>query len=219
LSPLAKIAVGLILGIGLSACAGPLTQLNFNAAEIVRSPGFTHRDLEEGKVGILSATGTDGYRRVLGDSFSKALRLTHPEIPQVPPHEAIGMINRANLADDYAMMIWDYETSGILRKETLRRIGEALEIRYFIQLSLLEYSQDTSTRISAFGIRFLETRSSTLRVFAQIWDTSSGSIVWEGSSEVTLAGEDVRAKPITFEEVATRAWAELIKKLPGPPPS
>ncbi len=210
----AMIAAVLILCIGLSACAGPLTQFNFNAAEIVRSPGFTHRDLEEMKIGILSSTGTDGYRRVLGNSFSKALQLTHPEIPQVPPHEAIGLINHANLADDYALMIWDYETSGILRKETLRRVGEALQVRYFIQLSLLQYVQDTSTRFSVLGIRFLETRSSTLRVFAQIWDTQSGNIVWEASSEVTLAGEDVRAKPISFEEVATRAWAELIKQLP-----
>jgi hypothetical protein len=209
-----KTAAGLILCIGLSACAGPLSQFHFNAFELERTPGFTHQNLEDLKIGILSATGPDGYRRVLGDSFSKALRLTHPEIPQVPPQEATGLLNRDNLADEYTNMLRDYETSGILRKESLKRIGESLGVRYLIQLSLLQYSQENSTRFSVLGIRFLETRSSTLRVFAQIWDTSSGAIVWEGSSEVTLAGEDVREKPIAFEEVATRAWAELIKQLP-----
>jgi hypothetical protein len=210
----AMIAAGLILCIGLSACAGPLTQFHFNAFELDRSAGFSHQNLEDRKIGILSATGPDGYRRVLGDSFSKALRLTHPEIPQVPPQEATGFLNRDNLADEYTHMLRDYETSGILRKESLTTIGKSLGVGYLIQLSLLQYSQDTSTRFSILGIRFLETRSSTLRVFAQIWDTSSGAIVWEGSSEVTLAGEDLREKPIPFEEVATRAWAELIKKLP-----
>ncbi|HUK57353.1 MAG TPA: hypothetical protein VLY20_11920 [Nitrospiria bacterium] len=208
-----KIFPGITLCIGLAACAGPLTQFHSNAMELERAPRFTHQNLEDRKVGIVSATGGNGYRRVLGDPFAKALRTIHPEIPQIPPQEAIGLLNRANLADEYTNMIRDYETSGILRKESLNRIGEALGVGYLIQLSLLQYTQDTSTRFSFLGIRFLETRSSTLRVFAQIWDVRSGEVAWEASSEVTLAGEDVRERPITFEEVATRAWQELIKQL------
>ncbi|MBI3596996.1 MAG: hypothetical protein HY203_07590 [Nitrospirae bacterium] len=208
-----KILTGIILCVGLTACAGPLTQFNFNATELQRVPDFTHQNLVDQKIGILSATGGDGYRRVLADSFSKALSTVRPEIPQLTPQKAIGLLNRANLADEYTNMIRDYETSGVLRKESLSRIGEALGVGYLIQLSLLQYTQDTSTRFSFLGIRFLETRSSTLRVFAQIWDVRSGEIVWEASSEVTLAGEDVREKPIAFEEVATRAWQELIKQL------
>lgn len=33
-------------------------------------------------------------------------------------------------------------------------------------------------------------------------------------SEVTLAGENVREKPIPFEEVATRVWQELKNSCP-----
>ncbi|HEY5594766.1 MAG TPA: hypothetical protein VIL61_06370 [Nitrospiria bacterium] len=209
-----KTAAGLILCIGLSACAGPLSQFSVKAFELQRAPNFTHQNLEEMKIGILSASGGDGYRRVLSDSFSKALRLIHPDIPQVPPQEALSLLNGADLADEYSNMLWDYETSGILRKASLKRIGEAMGVRYLIQLSLLQYTQDTSTRFSGLGIRFIQTRSSTLRVFGQIWDTSTGAIVWEGASEVTLAGENVREKPIPFEEVATRVWQELIKQLP-----
>ncbi|MBI3610227.1 MAG: hypothetical protein HY204_05945 [Nitrospirae bacterium] len=209
-----RILTGIVLCIGLAACAGPLSQFHFNAFELGRTPGFTHQNLEDLKIGILSATGGNAYRRVLSDSFSKALLQIHPEIPQVPPQEALSLLNRADLADEYTNMLRDYETSGILRKESLNRIGETLGVRYLIQLSLLQYTQDTSTRVSVFGVRFLETRSSTLRVFAQIWDAASGGIVWEGSSSVTVAGEDVREKPIPFEEVATRAWQELIKQLP-----
>jgi hypothetical protein len=111
-------------------------------------------------------------------------------------------------------MVRTYEISGILRKTSQQKIGRALDVRYLIQVSLLQFSQDTATRFSFLGIRFLQTRSSSLRVFAQIWDVSSGAIVWEGSSSATVAGEDVREKPIPFEEVAKRAWEELLKKLP-----
>jgi hypothetical protein len=214
---MAKRVVGFVLLIGLSACAGPLSQFNFTAIELQRSKSFTHQNLEQQKVGILSAVGGDRsyeYRRVLGDSFSKALQQIHPEIPQVSPQETLSLLNRDDLADEYTGMVRDYETSGILRKTGLKKIGQALGVGYLIQLSLLQYTQDTSNRFSILGIRFVQTRSSTLRVFGQIWDAATGEIVWEGSSSATLAGEDVREKPIAFEEVATRAWQELIKQLP-----
>lgn len=209
-----KVLTGIALFLGLAACAGPLSQFNFTAAELQRIPEFTHQNLEDEKIGILSATGDNSYRRVLGDSLSKALRQIHPNIPQVPPQQALSVLNGAGLAGEYAKMLREYETSGILRKTSLQRIGKALGVRYLIQMSLLQYTQDTSTRFSVLGIRFVQTRSSTLRVFAQIWDATTGGIVWEGSSSVTLAGEDVREKPIPFEDVATRAWSELIKRLP-----
>jgi hypothetical protein len=212
-----KNLAGVLLSIGLTACAGPLSQINFTAVELQRSPDFTHRKLEEGKTAILSAVAVDvfhEYRRVLADSFSKALHDTYPDIPQIPPQETLSLLNNADLTDEYTDMIRTYEISGILRKTSQKKIGRALDVRYLIQVSLLQYSQDTATRFSFLGIRFLQTRSSFLRVFAQIWDIPSGAIVWEGSSSATLAGEDVREKPIPFEAVATRAWQELLKQLP-----
>lgn len=214
---MAKVIIGIVIFFGLTACSSTLKQFNFTAAQLQRSPDFTRQNMEKDKVAILSAVAVDilhEYRRVLGDSFSKALRETYPDIPQISPQETLSLLNRADLADEYTDMIRNYEISGIFRKSSLTKIGKALEVRYLIQVSLLQYSQNTATRFSFLGIRFLQTRSSTLRVFAQIWDVSSGGIAWEGSSSATLAGEDVREKPIPFEEVATRAWQELLKQLP-----
>jgi hypothetical protein len=212
-----RFIVGITICFGLTACSGPLTQFNFTAAELQRSPNFSHTELEEGKVAILSAVAVDvyhEYRRVLGDSFSKALRQTYPDIPQIPPQKTLSLLNRADLADEYIAMIRGYENAGILGKSSLKRFSQVLGVQYMIQVSLLQYTQDTATRFSLLGLRLFQTRSSTLRVFAQIWDASTGGIVWEGSSSATIAGENVSEKPIPFEEVATRAWEELIKKLP-----
>jgi len=209
--------VGIGICLGLAGCAGPLTQFNFTAAELQRLPTFTHTELEKGRVAILSAVAVDvyhEYRRVLGDSFSKALRQIYPAIPQISPQETLSLLNRAGFADEYIAMVRGYESAGILGKSSLERFSHALGVRYMIQVSLLQYTQDTATRFSILGLRLFQTRSSTLRVFAQIWDASTGGIVWEGSSSATIAGENVSEKPIPFEEVATRAWEELIKKMP-----
>jgi len=121
-----KILTGTLLCIGLTACAGPLSQFNFTAVELQRSPDFTHLNLTEGKVAILSAVAVDvfhEYRRVLADSFSKALRQTYPDIPQLPPQETLSLLNHADLADEYTDMIRAYEISGILRKTSQKKLA------------------------------------------------------------------------------------------------
>jgi len=202
------------IGISIAGCAGPLKQFTYQASELSRSADFTRQNLLSTKMGILSATGVENYRLIIGDSLAKALKELDPKVALVDPNQAVNLINRADLAQDYTLMLREYETSGILRKGILKRVSQALGVRYLILPNLLEYRRDTSTRISVLGVRFVQTRSSTLRVLAQIWDAETGGIVWEGSAEVTLAGEDIREKPIPFEEVALLAWKELIKKLP-----
>ena len=122
-----KILLGTLLCIGLTACAGPLSQFNFTAVELQRSPNFTHRNLEEGKAAILSAVAVDvyhEYRRVLADSFSKALRDTYPDIHQIPPQETLSLLNHADLADDHP----DHRTQGV-PADNLHGCGSQRSIR------------------------------------------------------------------------------------------
>jgi hypothetical protein len=214
-----KVSIG-STGLGLSllilavGCAGPLKQITHQASELSRSPAFTRESLVSSKVGILTATGVENYRLVIGDPLAMALKETEPNIQLSNMDETLTLINQAHLSREYTEMLRDYKVSGILQKEMLNRIHQVVNARYLILPTLLEYRRDTSTRISILGIRFVETRSSTLRVFAQIWNAETGDIVWEGSSQATVAGEDIREKPIPFEEVALLAWSELFKKLP-----
>lgn len=202
------------ISIVTAGCAGPLKQFTYQASELSKSADFARQNLLFARVGILTATGVENYRLVIGDSLAKALQELEPQIAIVDPDQALSLINWADLSEDYTQMLREHQISGILRKGILNRIGRALDVRYLILPNLLEYTRDTSTRVSILGVRFVQTRSSTLRVLAQIWDAEMGSIVWEGTAEVTLAGEDIREKPIPFEEVALLAWKELIKKLP-----
>jgi hypothetical protein len=207
------IVVALFLASMAGGCAGPLKQVTYQASEQSRSPDFSRNDFLSSKVGILTATGVENYRLIIGYSLAKALLEINPDLELVPPNRAINLINGAGLDQDYRRMLSDYHTTGILSRETLNRVGEALGVDYLILPNLIQFRQDTSTRVAILGIRFMQTRSSSLLVLAEIWNRHSGSLVWEGSAGVTLAGEDVREKPIPFDQVALLAWRELIKAL------
>ncbi len=79
------------------------------------------------------------------------------------------------------------------------------------------FRQMMSGRLSLFGFRLFQTRTSLLRPTIQLWDTRTGRIAWESSGEATLAAEDVREVRIPFEDIAEHLWERLLKGLhPNP---
>jgi hypothetical protein len=89
-------------------------------------------------------------------------------------------------------MFSEYEKTGILERDTLERIGNAAGVRYVAKLNLGNFEQSTSGRAKILGVRFLDTRTATIRVHLEIWDTDSGAIVWQGNEELTFAEEGIR---------------------------
>jgi hypothetical protein len=75
------------------------------------------------------------------------------------------------------------------------------------------FRQILTTRLRFFGLRIFLTRVTNLRLSLQLWDTQSGAIVWEGSGEGTMAGEDVRDVLIPFGDIAKTLWEEILKNL------
>ena len=204
--------------IGLSlltvSCASPLKQVTRQASELSRSEQFTREDLLSSSIGILTATGVKNYRLIIGNSLATALQELDAQWSITPSNQTINLINRADLGMEYSQMLEEYQISSILEKRTLQKISKALDVQYLILPNLLGYDRRTATRISVFGVRFVHTRSSTLRIMAQIWNGQTGDMVWEGSAEVTLANEDIREKLISFDEISLLAWKTLIEKLP-----
>jgi hypothetical protein len=96
----------------------------------------------------------------------------------------------------------------------LKKVGNALNVRYVAQPRLLSFTETTYSRFSFLGLSLISTRETTVKIFLQVWDVSTGNIVWEGSGQATIAVEAMRAKPVTFEEVAETASFSLMKKLP-----
>ncbi len=205
----------LCLSLTLVACSGPLKQVNISGTELYRVKGTNVDFLNS--LGFLTTvvagnSGLKEYRNIVSDLLERTF------IERVNPHiltsrEALNLINQANLTKEYARLIKQYEVTGILDREILRELKDILKVKYIAQPRLSYFTERAYSRLTAFGLALVSTRETTVKISLQIWDAEKGLILWEGSGEAIIAVEAMRAKHVTFEEVAAAACEGLIEKL------
>lgn len=208
-------AIFVVLLLIINGCSGPLKQASQFSKELYRAGQID--DLRSSTIGFLATAVAQGnglgeYKSILSDIIEKNFREEQPEIKILTSREILNHINRADLAGEYAGMIEGYNLTGILDRKTLEKIGNVIEVKYIAQPRLSSFNEKTSARLIAFGLSLISTRETTVNISLQIWDTRTGSIVWEGSGQATIAVEAMRAKPVSFEDVAEVASRSLVKK-------
>jgi len=166
-------------------------------------------------IGVLTPsapTGQEADRQALADALGDILEQnTDARVVTLPA--MLSAINHAELARPYSEMFDEYDQTGLLARDVLRKIGEAADVRYVAKLNLGNFEQATSGRAKLFGVRFLDTRTANIRVHLELWDTQTGGIVWQGNEELTFAEEGVREKPVTFQQVARLASDRLVAQV------
>ena len=161
-----------------------------------------------------SVTGQEEDKQALALAFTEALKLARPELRVVPLPATLSAINRANLAGEYRQMFEDYRLTGIFCRETLRKVSEVTGARYLAQLKLGGFRQESKNRWGTLGIRMLETKTTTLRLYLQIWDGENGSVAWEGAQELSSSHETLQEDAISFKTAVEQSAAELLASLP-----
>jgi len=201
-------------------------QQTANARELYCEPGFRWESLEEGGVTFLAArvnTGQETYGPSLIQGLVDSMQTNLPNQKIVHPNLAVNRVSKAGLSHAYATMLAEHSETNILPPATLRKVGKAVQARYFALPVLVSFREDQSSRLSAFGVQAARTASATARLQLQIWDAQAGRIVWEGRSDVTLAREMLREGPIRFDEIIQVTWANLLRQIPSdmtiPPPT
>ncbi|MBI3562927.1 MAG: hypothetical protein HY080_14550 [Gammaproteobacteria bacterium] len=159
-------------------------------------------------------TGQEEDKQALALGFSEVLRAQRPEICYVSLPETLGVINRANLSDAYRDMYDEYRNTGILKKEVLAKIAEQLHVRYFLQLKLANFKQDSSSRFGFFGFRLVDTKFANIRLFVQIWDAQTGTIAFEAIQELNYADDTSEERPVSFATIVEETARRVITKLP-----
>jgi hypothetical protein len=206
----------------LSACYTPpegglLMQRAVDARELYREQGFGLDSLRSGGVTILTARvsfGSETISHSLGQGLVDSMQALAGEA-LIHPNLAASRLNEAQLTQVYAEMLADYDETNILGREGLRRISDAVQVRYFAMPILVGFSEDASTRLSVFGFRVGRTASANARFQLQIWDSQSGHIVWQGLSDLTLGQDTLREERIRFEDVVRATWDSLVAKIPA----
>lgn len=213
----ARVACLLGAAVALAAC-GVTDQLRYEGQQSNLS--LAADDLERHGVGFLTpaaATGREADKQALAQAFASALAAARPGVKVVPLPAVLSEVNAADLDQQYKRMYRDYLETGILEGSVLKRIGEISGARYLAQLSLAEFQQQSRGRFSLLGLRMVDTKQASLRVFLQLWDSETGGVAWEGSGELNYAYESAAENPTPFLEASGLAAGRLYQDLPGAP--
>lgn len=207
-------AVGLALVI-TGCSASPQVQRSLRYEAVTLQLG----DLERDGLAFItpsSVTGQEQDRQGVAFLFAQVLEEERPEIPVATLADTLGQINQSGLQAEYKDMFEFYDVTGILPGDTLAKISDVTGKRYVAMLKLASYEKDSSGRLRIVGIRFLTTKSATLRLFYQIWDSETGGIAWEANQEMTVAYDTVAEVVVTFETMVQYIARDVIARLPRP---
>jgi len=222
-----RAGMALILLVPLAGCAMTgVRQRAVSAHEVYRHPASFHRgDLVEGGVTVLAPQLNVG-QQAMGQVFLESLlgsldrHLRPPdgdEVGLVHPYRVARTLNRADLTGEYARMMQQYGRTGILRGELLNRFRDSVGVRYFALPILMNFQEKEYPRLTPFGFRMINTARATARFQLQVWDSRTQQIVWEGTSDLTLARDTFLEQPIRFSEIVSETWDALIQKMPEEP--
>ncbi len=220
-------AACLVLLILLSGCAMTgVRQRAVSAHEVYKHPASFHRGkLVKHGVTVLAPQLNVG-QKAMGQVFLESLlesmdRRLDPagknQVGLIHPYRITRSINGDNLTADYARMIQQYNHTGILRGDVLTRLHETAGVRYFALPILMNFQEKDYPRLTPFGFRMINTARATARFQLQIWDSRTQRIVWEGTSDLTMARDTFLEEPIRFSEIVSETWDALIEKMPDSP--
>lgn len=159
-------------------------------------------------------TGMEEDKQYLALTFSHALKKLRPELKIADLSFALGIINKSNYSEQYAAMYKGYRSTGIFNKSTLKRIGELTDNRYVCQLKLSHFKSEAQGRWGLLGLAISDTEKANLRMFVQIWDSHTGTIVWEAAQEITYAYDTTSEDSVTFERMIRLAAKDIATNLP-----
>ncbi len=161
-----------------------------------------------------TVTGQEQEKQAVAFTFADVIKRDRQGLRVVTLAETLSAINKAGLADAYKRMYDDYRDTGLLSRDVLKQIGAATGVRYLAQLKLQGFGQGAKERFGALGVRIVETQYAHVRLFFQIWDSSDGSIAWEGMQEMRISQDTVTEEPVMLRTVLERTAQDLIAKMP-----
>ncbi len=164
-----------------------------------------------------TVTGQEEEKQAVAITFSEVLYRERHDIPIRTLPQTLSAVNQSGLDEEYRQMFEDYRSTGLFRQESLKKISSATGMRYLGQLKLSGFTQGSDGRLGVFGLRIVNTKQASIRLFFQIWDSADGSIAWEGFNEFQYAMDTPLEETVTLQKVLEQASVRLIDRLPKGP--
>jgi hypothetical protein len=203
--------VAALLAVGLALLLSGCASQKFQAINL-RS-----EDLRTGGIAFItpsSVTGQEEDKQALALAFNEVLQNLRPDLRIVPLPQTLSAVNRTGLTREYRQMFEDYRLTGIFDREALQKVAGVTKTRYLAQLKLGAFKQESKSRFGMLGLRVLETKTSTIRLFLQIWDSNDGSVAWEGAQESTVSHESMAEEYVSMKNIVQESARDLVAHLP-----
>ena len=215
---LGLLAIGLALL--LNACANQQlqtkTQQSIPTTQVL-TIDLQSEDLRKGGIALItpsSITGQEEDKQALALTFTEVLLTMRPDLSVMALPQTLSAVNREGLTREYRQMFEDYRLTGIFDRETLQKVAKVTKVRYLAQLKLGAFRQESKSRFGMLGLRVLETKTSTIRLFLQIWDSQDGSVAWEGAQESTVSHESLAEEYVSMKSIVQESARDLVAHLP-----
>ncbi|BFU96496.1 MAG: protein of unknown function [Nitrospira sp.] len=204
-----------VLLLCLAGCPGSVYLWEVRTESTRKPSEFSVAVLKREPVGIfeaLTSPGLHGNEVGLALSLKRVVERVSPTMNLVPPIEVASRINRQGLTPEYTRMRMDYEQSNILDRDPLKKIGQALGVRYVLQPRLAAFTQTLYDRwkVPALEINVIRIRSSIIRLSLQIWDTETGDLVWASTAEGSFQEEALSEDPVYLREAGRITWGSIV---------
>lgn len=175
--------------------------------------GFS-ADKPESRIYVLPAqvnTGYEQYGKVASGSLAKALDGSGNGFKVLSFSDFANRLNETDMHQEYSGMMDFYQKYGLFKKADLENIGCSFGIDYFIIPSVLDIKRWNENRVSAVGVKFINTQKICIMATIEIW-SASGYNVFSLSCDVTIADERIKENPISIERVFEQAWLAAIQQ-------
>jgi hypothetical protein len=161
-----------------------------------------------------TVTGQEEEKQAVAITFAEVLYTKRPDIPIRTLPQTLSAVNKAGLEKQYTQMYEDYRNTSLFKAASLKEVAGATRMRYLGQLKLSGFQQGSDGRLSVFGLRIMNTKQASIRLFFQIWDSTDGSIAWEGVDELQHTMDTATEETVTLKKVLEKASANLVDQLP-----
>ena len=162
-------------------------------------------------LGVVTPPGLQGFSAPLSHAVAAALAEAAPSLQLISTLEAVNALNDHGLAAGYADLMSGFSRTGILGRDGLKTVGAALRSRYVLLPGLAEFREVIVDRFEISGLKIVQSRISTLRLWVQLWDAHTGRMLWESSGEASVASELLRpGRTVAFDEMARKLWLRML---------
>ena len=176
---------------------------------------YSNPDMTLQGIAILPVTageGLEGFRRHMASLLENQIAAQHPDVKVITSAECLRRINDLGLANEYSDMLETYGRTGILDRETLGELADAVGAQHMLQAQF-SYEAADFVEVGAIGGGLNREERQELYVFGQLWDGTEGDVVWEVAGSVrSRTGEFTFARDV--EDILAQAITDLVAELP-----